>query len=315
MAAPPVCRNCGSALPRAALFCPKCGRPVFLLTGRRARRARDASLVGMAGALLLAAQAVIMLGAGVVALVALRMATQGDLTGATGIASSAAVAVGVALLFDLVGVSMIAGAFSVHTRTARAGVTLAANDPERRALAVRGLLATVFLVLWLLVTLVWRGTLAAIVSFYPSPLGIDLGGVGAAELRRAASVMLGLWVAAAFLLFLGATFGSWFLRSARGTPLTVWRLLWPLETFVHFCAAVAIAAIAPGLLARPRIDLTTLQIVETLGFLELIIVPVLGILAYAFLFRDFHEMFRRSPWSPPAPAAPASAADPPGGMG
>jgi len=310
--AAPVCRECGTALPRAALFCPKCGHALFLLSGRRARRARDASVAGMAGCLLMAAQAVLMLVAGAIAFVALRMATQGDLSGATEVAGGAALALGVALLFDLAGIGLLVFALHTHMRIARTGAVLS-NDPDRRALAFRGFLATLFLALWLVVTLVWRGALAAFVSFYPSPFGIDLSGVGAADVRRAASIMLALWVGAAFLLFLGAVFGATFLQRARGVRLTFWRLLWPLETGIHFCAAVAIALIAPGLLARPRIELTALQIVETLGVLELFVVPILGFLAYAVLFRDFYGMFRESPWTRAPRAAPV--ADPPSGEG
>lgn len=313
MAGPTVCGNCGTAVPRSALFCAKCGRPVFLLIGRRARRARDASVLGLAGSLLMALQAVLMLATGGIAIVALRIATEGDLTGAVSVAYGAAITVGFALLFDLVGIGLLTGAFSLHTRMARAAATFAGNDLPRRALAFRGLLTTLFLALWLAVTLAWRGALAAFVTFYPSPLGVDLG-VGFAELRRAASIMLGLWVAAAFLLFLGALFGTTFLQRARGRPLTFWRLLWPLEALIHFCAAVAIALAAPGLLSDVQIDLGELQLIGTLGVIELLVVPILGCLAYLVLFREFYGMYREAPWSG-SPRGAAAPAEPPGGTG
>ncbi|MEK6851895.1 MAG: hypothetical protein AABY30_05090, partial [Candidatus Thermoplasmatota archaeon] len=212
------------------------------------------------------------------------------------------------LLFDLVGVAALSAAFWIHMRMARAGAPAAARDPGRRSLAFQGTLATVFLLAWVLVTLVWRVALAALVSFYPTPFGVDLGEVAAADLRRAASVMLGLWVAAACLLFLGATFGSRFLQRARGAPITFGRLLWPAETLLHVSAAVVILSVAPGILARPRIEFTTLQLVEMLGLIELVLVPVLGMLAYAYLFLEFHRLFRRRApigTAPlPAPAAP-----------
>jgi len=314
MAGAPTCHNCGMALPRAALFCPKCGRPVFTMSARRAKRARDASLLGIAGSLLMVLQAVLMLATGAIAFSALRIATRGDLTSALGVARSAAVTVGFALLFDLVGVAFLAGAFYIHMRMARAAATFSSNDPDRRALAFRGFLTALFLALWLAVTLAWRGALAAFISFYPSPFGVDLGGVGSAELRRAASIMLGLWVAAAFLLFLAALLGTRFLERARGQRLTFWRLLWPVETAIHFTAAVAIALAAPSLLADVQIDLGELQLVGILGTIELIVVPILACLAYGSLLRDFYGMFREMPWSHAPGLAPA-AADPPGGTG
>ena len=313
VAATPTCRNCGVTLPRAALFCPRCNRPVFLLSGRRARRTRDASVLGMAGSVLMVLQGAFMLVGGIIALVALRMAAHGDLSGALRTASGAVIPVGMTLLFDLVGVSILAGAFWIHTQMARAGATVAAQDPARRSLALQGLLATVFLASWVLMSLAWRGTLAALVSFYPTPFGVDLGAVVTEDLRRAASVMLGLWVVAASLLFLGALFGSRFLHRARGLPLAFGRLLWPAEALLHVSAAVVIASVAPGILARPRIEFTTLQLVETLGLVELVLVPVLGMLAYAYLFTDFLHLFRegRVPGAVPAPLpAPVR---PPGG--
>lgn len=304
MAAPPVCRNCGSALPRAALFCPHCNRAVFLLTGRRARSARNASVLGMAGSLLMVLQGAFMLVGGAIALVALRLAAYGDLSGGLATAVGAAVFVGVTLLFDLAGISLLVGAFYLHTRTARARATLAPPDPERLALARRGMLATVFLLAWLGVTLAWRIALAGLFSFYPTPFGVDLGGIGTADLRAAASVMLGLWTVAALVLFLGALFGTSFLRRARGAPVTFWRLLWPAETLMNLSMALVILGIAPGLLARPRIEFSSLQLVETLGTVELALIPILGMLAYAYLFREFLLLFRLGRAAGP-PAAPA----------
>src|SRR5437867_3645798 len=104
MDAPPICRNCGTALPRAALVCPRCGQPVFLLTGRRARQRRDAAMVGMAGSLIMCAQSAFMLAGGSVALAALSAATRGDASAAYATAGTAAILVGFTLLFDLVGV-------------------------------------------------------------------------------------------------------------------------------------------------------------------------------------------------------------------
>lgn len=297
------------------MFCARCGAPVFVLTGRRARRQRDASVVGMVGSLVMVGQSASLLVGGVIALAALGVEVRGDRTGALALGGTALVFVGLTLLFDLLGVSLLAGSFYVHMRTARAAATFA-RDEQARSLAMVGLLATVFLVLWLLVTLAWRVALAALVSFYPTPFGAPIGAVQAEDLRRAASIMLGLWVTAAFLLFLGATFGTRFLRRLRNLPLTFPRLLWPLETFLHFCAALSIAIVAPGLLARTRfeLDLTTLRIVQTLGVIELVIVPALGMLAYLFLFREFRGLLRgpESVAGAPAPAPPTPA-DPPAG--
>lgn len=309
-----VCGHCGSALSRAALFCARCGRPVFLLTGRRARASRNASVFGMSGSLLMILQSAFMLAGGVVALYALSVYLSGDDTRARDLLGMAAVFVGLTLLFDLVGLSFLALAFRGHTKGARvAGLASGAPTPERRSLAVQGLLATVFLALWVVATLAWRGALAAFVSFYPSPLGADLtAGVG--DVRRAASIMLGLWVAASFLLFLAALFGARFLRRARGAPLTFWRLLWPAETFLHATAAIAIFAVAPSLLASlPQVDLTMLRIAETLGALDLVVVPILGLLAYLFLFREFLTLFREMPMPGrgPSPAPSRTPTDPP----
>ena len=311
-APPPTCRSCGTALPRAALFCPKCSHPVFTFTGRRARRLKDASLIGLAGSLIMALQSACMLVGGVIALAALNLAVGGDLSGAERVVGTAAIFVGLTLLFDLVGISMLAIAFYFHSRAARASSAFGgAPDPERKSLAFQGFLAMVFLLLWILVTLAWRGALAALVSFYPTPLGIDLNGVGAADLRRAASIMLALWVAAAILLFVGTVFGTRFLQRARAAPLKVTYLFWPFETALHAGAALGIALLAQDLLSRPRFEVSTLGLVQTLGVLDLVIVPVLGLLAYVFLFREFFGMFREvRPAAPPAPTT--SPADPPG---
>jgi len=286
------------------------------MSGRRAQASRNASLLGLSGSLLMILQSAFMLVGGAVALYALSFAVRGDLTTALEVAGTAAVLVGITLLFDLVGLTFLSTAFWLHAKTARVGPAFApAPDPERRSLAFQGLLAAVFLLLWLLVTLAWRGALAAIVSFYPSPFGTDLGGIASDDLRRAAGVMLGLWVVAAFLLFLGAVFGTRFLQRARGVPVSFWRLLWPAETLLHFGTAVAILAVAPGLLARRlQVEIGTLRVIETLGVLDLLVVPILGLLAYGFLFREFWALFRRAPApgaSPPAPAP--SPTDPPGG--
>jgi len=318
VAAPPICGNCGSALPRAAMVCPRCGRPVYLLRERRALRRRNASVVGMAGALLMGLQSAFMLVGGAIALVALSIATRGDLSGARGIADVAAIFVGLTLLFDLVGVSLLIVSFHHHTRAARAETGLAGPDSARHSLAFYSLLATLFLALWLLVTLAWRGALAAIVSFYPTPFSGAVQLPDLAGLRRAASIMLGLWAAAAFLLFLGAVFGTRFLMRTRGVPLTFPRLLWPLETLVHAGAACAILVLAPGLLTSLQIEVSTLGLIQTLGVIELLVVPILGLLAYAFLFHDFLRLYRSAEEegreSRAAPVAPAPA-DPPAGEG
>jgi len=310
VSAPPTCRTCGAALPRTALFCPRCAAPVFLLTGRRARSARNASMFGMAGAILMVLQGLLFLVGGVIALFALRMAADGDLTGASDAATRAAIPIGVTLLFDLVGVAFLAGAFWMHSRTARAGATIAAKDPERQALARVGLLATLSLLLWLALTLMWRVTLAGLFPFYPSLFGVDTDLVTQEQIRRAASIMLGLWAAAALALFAGAVFGTRFLQRARGMPVTFWRLVWPIETALHFAAALVILAVAPGILARFQIEFSTLQLIETLGLLELVVVPALGMFAYTYLFLEFLRLFRQR--TAVGPAAPAPAA-PPGG--
>ena len=268
-------------------------------------------MIGMAGSLLMVLQGLFFLAGGVIALFALRMAADGDLTGAQQTATGAAVPIGITLLFDLVGVAALAAAFWIHTQTARAGATVAAKDPERRSLARQGLLATLFLLLWLGLTLTWRVALAGLISFYPSLFGVDLAGVTAEEVRRAASLMLGLWAVAAATLFLGAVFGSRFLQRARGVPLTFWRLVWPAEAALHVSAALVILAVAPGILARPRVEFTTLQLVETLGLLELVVVPVLGMFAYSYLFLEFLRLFRQR--SPVGPALAPTPAAPPGG--
>ena len=313
MAAPPVCAGCGTALPRAAIVCPRCGRPVYQLAGRRARRRRNASVVGLAGSLMMAAQSACMLVGGSIALVALSAAASGELDRGRSIAGTAAILVGFALLFDLVGVAFLIGAFHAYSRAS--GVPLGTRDPERRSFLFHGFLATIFLLLWLLVTLAWRGALAAIVTFYPTPFGGGIGPVATADVQRAASIMLGLWVTAAFLLFLGAVYGTRFLARARGMPITFPRLLWPFETFVHVCAAVAILIVAPGLLANLRLEMSTLSLIETLGAVELIVVPVLGLLAYTFLFRDFVHLYRASigPIVARPPPEPVPAEPPAGG--
>lgn len=276
---------------------------------RRLKRRRDASVIGMVGAAVMAGQSASMLVGGILALLALRLATGGDLGGATNLAGTALIFVGFTLLFDIIGVGLLSGAFYLHSR-AREPEADRALETRRRALTALGFFAAILLIIWILVTVAWRVALAALVSFYPSPFGGTLEGVGAEELRRAASVMLGLWVAAAFLLFLGAFFGTRYLQRSRGVPPTLPRVLWPLETLLHFSAALAILAIAPGLLARALIELRTLRLVETLGVLDLIIVPVLGILAYVFLFWEFYRLFgeTRTLALPPTPLA----ANPPG---
>ena len=287
-----VCRNCGAALPRVALVCPRCGNPVFLLAGRRSRQRRDAAMVGMAGSLLMCAQSAFMLAGGSFALAALAMATRGNVAAAYSTAGTAAILVGFTLLFDLVGVLLLVLSFHRYTRAVTAGATMASADPQRRAFVLHGRVASALLALWLLVTVAWRAALASLVSFYPTPFA-RIEGVSLAEVQRAASIMLALWVAAAFLLFLGAVFGTRFLLRARGVPLTFPRLLWPLETLVHFCAAAVVFVVAPGLLAGPNLlELSSLAIVQTLGAIELLVVPVLGLLAYASLFLEFSRLHR-----------------------
>ncbi len=314
--AAPICRSCGSALPRSALFCPRCNAPVFAMTGRRARRVRTASLFGTVGSLVMALQAGCMLVGGGIALYALSVAVAGDLRSAERVVGVAAIFVGFALLFDLVGVAFLGIAFHIHSRAARASVTLGGAHPGRARVAFEGFLATVFLFLWISVTLAWRGLVAAFVAVYPTPLGLDLsGGVQTQALRDAAAIILPLWVAAAFLLFLGAVFGTRFLMGARGKVTGVAQMFWPLETGLHAFAALAIALVAQSVLASPRgYELSTLTLVQTLGLLDLVIVPFLGLVAYLALFREFLGMFREGR-TPARPAVAASPADPPGGEG
>jgi len=269
----------------------------------------------MAGSLMMCMQSAFMLAGGSVALVALSQATAANMDAARSVAGLAGVLIGFTLLFDLVGVGLLVFSFYQYTQALRAGPTLAAVDAQRRSFVFQGLLATIFLGLWLAVTLAWRGALASFISFYPSPFGPRVGAVSLAEIQRAASIMLALWVAAAFLLFLGAVFGTRFLLRARGVPLTFPRLLWTMETLLHFCAAAVILVIAPGLLANANLlELRSVAVVQTLGAIELLVVPVLGLLAYAFLFRDFSHLHRASQAAPAKPAAPSAApTDPPAG--
>lgn len=308
--ATPTCAHCGTALPKTALHCPKCGRPAFVVAARQDRGRRDASLLGMVGSLVLAVQAASMLVGGAIALAALDLAVRGDTGGAVSLAENAAIFVGFTLLFDLLGIGLLSAALQGHARAIRGRGAL--EDAEARSqLARRGRRAALLLVLWLLVTVAWRGALAALVSFYPTPFGGPLEPPAVADVRLAASVMLGLWVAAALLLFLGAFLGTRFLRRLRGAPMTLPRALWPLETLVHFAAAVAILGIAPTVLAQlQRLELGTLRIVQTLAVVDLVLVPALGVLAYAYLFLEFRRLHRDAASGVPGPA-PASAA--PGG--
>jgi hypothetical protein len=132
------------------------------------------------------------------------------------------------------------------------------------------------------------------------------------DLQRAAAVTLGLWVVAAFFLFLGARWGSRFLREMKGRPVTFWRILWPLETLIHFVAAVGIALVAPLLLANlAQLEITALRTALALGLIDFALVPSLGVLAYTYMFGDFLDRFReaREPASP-APPAPVPARPP-----
>jgi putative Mn2+ efflux pump MntP len=120
--------------------------------------------------------------------------------------------------------------------------------------------------------------------------------------------MLGLWVAAAFLLFLGARAGARFLRERRGARTTFWRILWPLETLIHFSAALGITLLAPALLARlAQIELTTLRFALVLGMIDLVLVPALGVLAYTYMFGDFLDLYREARGAEAPPAPPESA--------
>lgn len=315
MAAPPTCRACGAGLPRAALFCPKCGRPAFAFAGRRAQAVRNASVFGMAGSTLMVFQSGCMLAGGVVALSALGVAIRGDTRAAIETAGTAVIFVGLTLLFDLIGVAFLALALYVHAKTARSAARLApAPDPARHSLARQGFLASACLALWLVVTVAWRGALAAFVSFYPTPLGVDLQSIASADVRRGAGIMLGLWVVAAFLFLFGAILSTRFLQRARGAPVTLPRLLWPTETVVHAGTATTIAIVAPGILAQSlaSVQIGTVQAVEVLGGLELIVVPALGLLAYVSLFREFLGLFRESPPARASRTSPAPS-EPPGG--
>jgi hypothetical protein len=243
---------------------------------------------------------------GALAFVALGRWFAGSLAEALAWLGYAAVFVGVTLLFDLVGVSLLAWSFSLHSKAVRAE---ARTHVDLRPLARPALLAAILLVLWVLVTAAWRVSLAAIVQFYPSPFGVDFDRVPVPDLQRAAAVMLGLWVVAAFLLFLGSRWGSQFLRQTKGRPATFWRILWPLETFIHFVAATGIALVAPTLLANlAQLEITTLRTALALGLIDVVLVPCLGVLAYTYMFGDFLDRFReaREPASPSPPAPTTS---------
>lgn len=301
MAAPPTCRYCGTALPRSALTCPRCGRPSFSVPVRERRKRRDSSLVGMAGAAMMAAQSASMVIGGVLALIALSRELASSRGEALAWLGYASVFIGVTLLFDLVGVSLLSASFYLHSKSLRGEARV---DPNLRPLARTALLASVFLLLWVLVTIAWRAALAVIIQFYPTPLGANFNQVPVPDVRRAAAVMLGLWVVAAFLLFLGARWGARFLRETKGRPVTFWRILWPMETLIHFVAATGLALVAPILLANlAQLEFTSLRIAIALATIDLTLVPSLGFLAYSFMFGDFRNRFReaRGPASPSPP--------------
>src|SRR3990170_2319269 len=296
MAAPPTCRHCGAALPRSAMACPRCGKPVFTVPLRRRRKQRESALVGMAGSAIMAAQSASMVMGGVLAFVALGREFAGARGEALAWLGHASVFVGITLLFDFVGVSLLSGSFFLHSKAVRGEARIDRGVP---APARPALLPSVFLLLWVLVTAAWRIALAAILQFYPTPLGADFDQVPVPDLQRAAAIMLGLWVVAAFLLFLGARWGSRFLRETKGRPVTFWRILWPLETLIHF--------VAPALLANlAQLEITTLRTALALGVIDVALVPSLGVLAYTYMFGDFLDRFREAR-GPAAPSASAPA--------
>ena len=304
MAAPPTCRHCGAALPRSAMACPRCGKPVFTVPHHRRRKQRESALVGMAGSAIMAAQSASMVMGGVLAFIALNREFAGARSEALAWLGHASVFVGITLLFDFVGVSLLSGSFFLHSKAVRGE---ARTDPRLLGLARPALLASIFLLLWVLVTAAWRIALAAILQFYPTPLGADFDQVPVPDLQRAAAIMLGLWVVAAFLLFLGARWGSRFLRETKGRPVTFWRILWPLETLIHFVAAAGIALVAPALLANlAQLEITTLRTALALGVIDVALVPSLGVLAYTYMFGDFLDRFREAR-GPAAPSASAPA--------
>ena len=301
MAAPPTCRHCGAPIPRSAMACPRCGKPVFTVPALRQRKRRESALVGLAGSAIMAAQSASLVIGGVLAFVALNREFAGSRGEALAWLGHASVFVGLTLLFDFVGVSLLSGSFFLNSKATRADARL---NPTLLALTRLSLLASVFLLLWVLVTAAWRVALAAIIQFYPTPFGADFDQVPVPDLQRAAAIMLGLWVVAAFLQFLGAWRGSKFLRETKGRPVTFWRILWPLETFIHFVAASSIALVAPSLLANlAQLEVTTLRIALALGVIDVVLVPSLGVLAYTYMFGDFLDRFReaREPAAPPAP--------------
>lgn len=309
MAAPPTCYKCGAALPRSAMVCPRCGAPTFHMPFQQRRKRRDSALVGMAGSAIMAAQSASMVLGGVFAFIALGREFAGSRGEAVAWLGYASVFVGVTLLFDLVGVSLLSGSFFLHSKAVRSE---ARADPRLRPLARTALLASVFLLVWVLVTVAWRVALAVIIQFYPTPFGADFDRVPVPDLQRAAAVTLGLWVVAAFFLFLGARGGSRFLRELKGRPVTFWRILWPLETLIHFVAAVGIALVAPLLLANlAQLEITALRVALALGLIDFALVPSLGVLAYTYMFGDFLDRFREAqePASP-APPAPVPARPP-----
>ena len=301
MAAPPTCRHCGAALPRSAMACPRCGTPAFSVPLHRQRKRREAALVGMAGSAIMAMQSASMFLGGVLAFVAVSRYLDGSLAEALAWLGHAAVFVGVTLLFDFVGVSLLSWSFFLHSREVRAE---ARSKLTLLPLTRPAMLAAIFLLLWVLVTAAWRVALAATIQFYPTPLGVDFRQVPTPDLQRAAAVMLGLWVVAAFLLFLAARWGARFLRETKGRPVTFWRILWPMETFIHFVAAAGIALVVPILLAR--LEVTTLKTALALGMIDALLVPTLGVLAYTYMFGDFLDRFRESR-EPAAPSPPVGA--------
>ncbi len=258
----------------------------------------------MAGSAVMAAQSASMVMGGVLAFIALGREFAGDRGGALAWLGYAAVFVGVTLLFDLVGVALLSTSFFLHSKALRGEARI---DPKLRALSGTALFTSVFLLLWLLVTVAWRVAFALIIRFYPTPFGANFDRVPVPDLQRAAAVMLGLWIVAAFFLFLGARWGSRFLRELKGRPLTFWRILWPLETAIHFVAAVGIILVAPTILANlAQHEITTLRIALALGLIDLVLVPSLGVLAYTYMFGDFLDRFREAR-EPASPAAPMTA--------
>lgn len=292
MAASPTCRHCGAALPRSALACPQCGVPAYSAPITPRRRWREAVLVGMAGSGIMAAQSASMVIGGALAFVALGR----EFAGARGEAlvwiGHASVFVGFTLLFDLVGVSLLAYSFLLHARILRRE---ARSGPKIRARAVQSGRTAGLLFAWVLVTIAWRVILAAIIRFYPTPFGANFDRIPVPALQRAASVMLAMWVLAAFLLFLGARSGARLLREMDNRPASFWRILWPLEAFIHLLAAVGLALVVPVLLANlGQIEVTTLRIALALAVVDAVLVPTLGFLAYTYLFRDHLDRFRNA---------------------